>query len=1203
MYNEAETSTTNTIRVITIRSKSTSCQEDMPSSPLKSSDTSDSTTDQDSNTDSIEDEQTCINNKIRNFLDSTTTIFELIDQTSYLQKYPSWLGFLGPENKKKYAPTYINRNDNIWELVFSERGYVDMLLIVRDLYMIPFPKIDSHSVNGLPTDNIIGNSDLCTALFPCINELVESHEKIFRILAGLHLERDDHIVSSLGAYLVQLFDTECLSSLSQLYGNFLYAQKRIRQRLQACRNHPQISAFFQQVKQNPRCARKSLEDCYMVIVQRWTKVETLLESIIRNTLNDDKEVMNLETARNSVKSIIKSAESILTDIEYAEKLKEFANCLNVPTSSTTMMSLISPSSNFTFDEVQLLNELKSHNTKLINHGPLYVNPMVAGSGLQSGTSYEVEGVALKNCFFMLQKIPDSNRYQLFRGTEMPPILWWGKVYGYFRKSMEKGSFGFYILLHSATALTLFRCATVDELARWETIFNDGFSQWREHMDTYESLSEEFSKSRNEITEKQKRTEAILELLYQLNDGRLKFWKIWEFVSSVLINERLAEMNLLLPKPELQQRPAISSTPGSSSRGSVKVNVTSPPITPNNNAQYIATMDTLKLNTFISNLDAYNDLDQIFHLLHEYFHRLSFALLTGPSSNLSRSASDVDGSKRPQINVVKKHETFSAHDNLPVSNELRSSIDVGHIKSKKRDVHRLSATMASIFRTPNRDKSFTSNSQLSTDHSTNGYNMNTTGTHKSMKQRQPLSSLSTAATSSRVQQQISCPPPLPPRPPLTILGNLNLSGVNEQLSPSSQSSFNPDSLIDGTNSLILGQPSSEALLLLGELNQIAGALFPQVQLLRTENVELRSTVAKLEAERSNWEHFRNRDTQLTVRTSMNGSVSHTGGIHSDNISSSSGFIDNTTVKQETEKLRQDYEHFTKKCHDWEKEYQKQRSAIEREHNKIAKERQLLENERADLEHRQRLYEELRSTLQAQLNIYKKMGIKLTPINTNPELQELQANFNSDIPDSQLNRSGSSIMTNSFDDYLNELSGNNSTDSNNRGSGCSGTTNEFSKPVHFYSNSDDITVSRHSSTAVDSKRNHAHSPLDVDITLKPSLVPSSSTRSDNVPEHLRGSLVNQNNIRGQPNNLRSSEPLTDFNTNDRSFSEISSSGINSSININNNTNSTNGKSVPNSSLFSDSNPLMKLVDHTKVRSSSSSLGKSKKSYRSRSRQKNS
>ncbi|XP_018651641.1 hypothetical protein Smp_172650 [Schistosoma mansoni] len=555
--------------------------------------------------------------KIRKFLDSNVSVFELIDRTSYLQQYPSWLGYCGPENKKKYTPTYINRNDNIWELVFSERGYVDMLLIVRDLYMKPFPKVDVNSVIGLSTDHLLGNTDLCTALFPCINELVASHEKIFRVLAGLHLEREDHVVPSLGAYLVQLFDPESLSSLSQLYGHFLYAQKRIRERLQACKNHARIAAFFQQVKQNPRSSRKSLEDCYMVIVQRWTKVETLLESIIRNTLNDDEEVANLEISRKAVKSIIKSSETILTEFEYTGKLREFAMLLDVSdsTTGTTMMSL---SSNISSDELRLLNELKSPNAKLINHGRLYANPLVSGCGLQSSTSYEVEGVALKSCFFMLQKIPDSNRYQLFRGTEMPPILWWGKHYGYFRKSGEKASFGFYILLHSTTALTLFRCATVDELARWETIFNDGFAQWREHMDTFESLSEEFSKARDEIAEKQKRTEGILELLYQLNDKRLTFWKIWEFISSVLISERLAEMEMSTSKSE--SLPAL--TQNNSNRATIKVDVTSPPSTPNsnnnNNAQQITTMDMLKLHTFISNLDTYNDLDQLFDLFHEHF---------------------------------------------------------------------------------------------------------------------------------------------------------------------------------------------------------------------------------------------------------------------------------------------------------------------------------------------------------------------------------------------------------------------------------------------------------------------------------------------------------------------------------------------------------------------------------------------------------
>ncbi|CAH8545154.1 unnamed protein product [Heterobilharzia americana] len=990
-----ETSTDGRVRIITIRSSKPAT----PTSPLNVTDCSDRTPSRGPDPELPQDNDSCINAKIEKFLNSSDTVIELIDQTSYLQQYPSWLGFCGPENKKKFSPTYINRNDNIWELVFSERGYIDMLLIVRDLYMIPFPKIDPSSINGLSRDHSLNSTDLCTALFPCINELIKSHEKIFRVLAGLHTEREDHVVSSLGPYLVKLFDADCLSSLSKLYGHFLFAQKRIRQRLQLFKSHPQIASFFQQVKQNPRSSRKSLEDCYMVIVQRWTKVETLLESIMRNTLNDDKEVASLEISRNAVKSLIKSAESLLTEFEHAEKLSEFANRLEVPTTMTTMMGIISPtfnSQNSSSDEVQLLNELRSSNTKLINHGPLFANPMVASGGQQSTTSYEVEGVALKSCFFMLQKIPDSNRYQLFRGTEMPPILWWGKVYGYFRKSMEKGSFGFYILLHSATALTLFRCATVDELSRWETVFNDGFAQWREQTDTFESLSEEFSKARDEITEKQKRTESILELLYQLNENRLQFWNIWEFLSSVLINERLTQMNVLTPNTIVSQpQPLPSSVLQNTVRRSTKIDNTSstptvnPTVLNNNSTQYVATMDTLRLHTFISNLDAHSDLDQMFHMLHEYFHRLSFALLSSPSSNLSRSASDVDGSKRPQANIVKKHETFSARDNLPniiitpenidnvfetLSTELRSSIDVGHLKSKKRDVHRLSATMASIFRTPSRDKNFTSTSQSSVDCTTNGSGTTvTTAGYKHIKQRQPLSSLS-STTPARTQQQSQPNPPLPPRPSFAVLNNLHLTGASEQLSPSSQCSFNVDSLTDGSNSWILSLPCAEALVLLGELNRISEVFFPQVQALRTENVELRASVAKLEAERSNWEHFRSRDTQLLMRTSSGaGGASHGSGTHTDGNtsggSSNTYVIDNSTVKQETEKLRQDYENFTRKCHDWEKEYQKQRSTIEREHNKIAKERQLLENERADLERRQRQYEELRSTLQTQLNMYK------------------------------------------------------------------------------------------------------------------------------------------------------------------------------------------------------------------------------------------
>ncbi|VDQ07596.1 unnamed protein product [Trichobilharzia regenti] len=124
----------------------------------------------------------------------------------------------------------------------------------------------------------------------------------------------------------------------------------------------------------------------MVIVQRWTKVETLLESIIRNTLNDDKEVANLEISRNAVKSLIKAAESILTEFEHAEKLKVPTSMMTIITSSAnsshTTSSASSSSSSSSSPEIQLLNELKSPNTKLINHGPLFAIPMVAGGGQQ-----------------------------------------------------------------------------------------------------------------------------------------------------------------------------------------------------------------------------------------------------------------------------------------------------------------------------------------------------------------------------------------------------------------------------------------------------------------------------------------------------------------------------------------------------------------------------------------------------------------------------------------------------------------------------------------------------------------------------------------------------------------------------------------------------------------------------------------------------
>ncbi|VDP88841.1 unnamed protein product [Echinostoma caproni] len=143
------------------------------------------------------------------YMDPNVPLAQLLARSDYLQKYPSWLGFCGPENKKKFAPTFIARNDTIWELIFSERGYVDMLLMVHDVYMTPFPHFQAGQYDSLPER--MSSSTLCDTLFPGLKELLAAHERILRPLLALHEQAENYVVESLGPCLVKLVSVYSLS--------------------------------------------------------------------------------------------------------------------------------------------------------------------------------------------------------------------------------------------------------------------------------------------------------------------------------------------------------------------------------------------------------------------------------------------------------------------------------------------------------------------------------------------------------------------------------------------------------------------------------------------------------------------------------------------------------------------------------------------------------------------------------------------------------------------------------------------------------------------------------------------------------------------------------------------------------------------------------------------------------------------------------
>ncbi|TPP63556.1 Rho guanine nucleotide exchange factor 28 [Fasciola gigantica] len=1039
----------------------------------------------------VSNERVSTDDLVKQFQNSTymnpnIPLRELLSRSDYLQKYPSWLGFCGPENKPKFSPTFIARNDTIWELIFSERGYVDMLLMVHDVYMAPFPQFRAGEYDMLP--DRMSSSSLYDTLFPGLKELLAAHERLLRPLLALHEQAENHVVESLGPCLVKLFDDKTQSSLSQLYGGFLFAQNRIREELVVCKRCPAIAQFLEQCKHDPRSGRKSLEDCHMVIVQRWTKVETLLDAIIKNTLNRPAEVASLELARNSVRHLLKQAEAMMMRMEHAVKLAQFAELLQAP--PVPLENQI---------ETQLLHEMRSPETTLINYGPLRVTPIVAGQ--QTSNSNEVTGIALNNCFFMLRRMPETGRYQLFTGTDMPPVLRWGKVYGYFRKSVEKVGFGFFILLHSNAALTLFHCSTVDELARWEQIMNHGFAQWREASPiTIEQLDSDLVKTRNAIAERWKHTEAILDLLRELDRDLEQAWSVRMFACSALIQERL-KMQVL--DQQIVTDPANSNgTNAASSQSDIsRPRPSKTPVFPMsglspttgsscNQSESLAqiTMELLHSNTYIDSLTPSEDLDQLLSLFRGNLARLSFALVGSSSACLSRSASDVEERKRPPAKPIRKNETFSVRDSISHANDPKTLAELGR-KAKKRDAHRLSTTMASIFRSASRDKSNGSAIQQQTSFDLTLSPPSLGSQSKGLRSRPPPSNLgvvnspvgcSSSSVSSRLSSQTSSTSTasmsMPPRPSLSFAPGQGAAVENTLCAGDSA-----DGSGNGSYTSLLSQPSNETLVLLSTLNQVAERLFPLVCDLRTENVGLQADLEHVRADRDALE----KKYDDVIKQDPRGA--HNARAGCGNGDSTDVAVPTLTVKQETEKLRQDYESFTRELKEWKKRKQQEQDQIEREHTRLAAERTRLENQKAEYERRQRQYEENCKTLQEQINLHASRGVKFTGI-TMPGLQIPEAPLSSVSPPDTDQFRGSSTSLGDLDPTLRLA------------------TRPSPSPVHFHSTSDDLT-SKWVQNPQFPRNPSSFSNLDSDNTPRSSLVPSTSLRNEDLPEHLRGSLVNQ------------------------------------------------------------------------------------------------
>uniref|UniRef100_A0A5K3FM69 DH domain-containing protein n=2 Tax=Mesocestoides corti TaxID=53468 RepID=A0A5K3FM69_MESCO len=143
----------------------------------------------------------------------------LIASGQYLVDCPSWLAFLGEDKRMKYSNHFISRNDKIWELISTEIRFVDLLLVIRDVFLKAFLPKRCDSL------------DLAENLFPHIEVLLDAHTRLLYHMLAEHTATPDHVAKNFGRCFTRVLTDEMMNRLVEAYGALMFVQSSLSDRL------------------------------------------------------------------------------------------------------------------------------------------------------------------------------------------------------------------------------------------------------------------------------------------------------------------------------------------------------------------------------------------------------------------------------------------------------------------------------------------------------------------------------------------------------------------------------------------------------------------------------------------------------------------------------------------------------------------------------------------------------------------------------------------------------------------------------------------------------------------------------------------------------------------------------------------------------------------------------------------------------------
>ncbi|KAI8833753.1 hypothetical protein BC829DRAFT_407635 [Chytridium lagenaria] len=273
----------------------------------------------------------------------------------------TWAEFMGGAevlDRLQISKQERKRQEVVFEILSTEKDYVDDLNIIIDVYIKPLKKTKLIR----PKDMSVVFSNI-EAIAPVNRELLKSFET-------RQSESPNNVVEQVGDIFIGVSDY--LKMYTMYCSNHPYALMK----LQAVRNSKGVAKFLDQCAASQECRNMALSHYLLKPVQRICKYPLLLREMIRNTDADHPDFANLQKALSKIETVVTIVNEGARQAEVVHKMIELQNKFN------QRVNIVAPSRTLkksgTLNTITPQNERKRRDIFLFNDMLLMAKPSGAG---------------------------------------------------------------------------------------------------------------------------------------------------------------------------------------------------------------------------------------------------------------------------------------------------------------------------------------------------------------------------------------------------------------------------------------------------------------------------------------------------------------------------------------------------------------------------------------------------------------------------------------------------------------------------------------------------------------------------------------------------------------------------------------------------------------------------------------------------------